>query len=129
MVSSHASPPAERPKSLNMIHEDDMDFRPTTSPTVSDEPKGRSLNFTMSELNNENNNVLSVNLTNDGMLKKKIDLSDVDMDNEDEKDDFEMSLAVQPLSHAKIHTLETAKNKTNGNFFNYYISSYTFRAS
>ena len=116
MVSSHASPPAERPKSLSMIHEDDVDFRPTVSPTASDEPKGRSLNFTMSELNNESNNVLSVNVTKDGMVKKKkIDLSDVDMDNDDEEDDLEMSLTVLPISHAKVLTLEATKNKTNGN--------------
>lgn len=74
-----------KPESLSMISEEEEPmFRPTAITLSQEEPKGRSLNFTIDE--HTHNNDLSKNVTtSNGTKKKVIDLSDVDMDNDEEE--------------------------------------------
>ncbi|XP_022914000.2 putative epidermal cell surface receptor isoform X2 [Onthophagus taurus] len=76
--------PVELPESLSMVSEEDAHvFEPTVVSTIAEEPKGRSLNFTLDEHSHNNdltkNNNTKVETNN---KKKVIDLSDVDMDND-----------------------------------------------
>lgn len=99
----------ELPRSMSMIQEDhsELVFQPTIIPPSStiqqnvtvDESKGRSLNFTL-----ENNN-----LSNSSSFDKYGDLSDVDMDDNDDEDVIENDQA----NFAKILTSKHVEN--NGN--------------
>lgn len=113
----------DEPVALSMVSDDDdmakaFQFQPTTPPTEearsgttmpqskatnSPEPKGKALNFTLDENNQENN--LSGNLST---FDKFGDLSDVDMDN-DEGD-------VTPMAKILSPKVTESNNKTSGRF-------------
>ncbi|XP_063921535.1 putative epidermal cell surface receptor isoform X2 [Zophobas morio] len=74
-VTSHTPKPKDLPKSMNMLAEDQM----------SDEPRGRALNFTMKDPNSEN--VLSSNTTTHDEFG---DLSDVSINEDEDEDEHSM---------------------------------------
>lgn len=84
-----------RPTSLTYTtSKPEQDSKSSSKTTLSEEPKGRALNFTTDR------HTISNVLSNSSLLVNDFDLSDVSMDNEDEEEIVPRILATKSLTNS-----------------------------